>query len=271
MLSLSIMLYTACDHPYIPAQNTINLEETELISVSAYEFKPVEEDTQESSQPTAAFEEITETTLLSYAILYIDSSDLLTLNDVPWADDFSFSIIQVEGMEDTTLQKQINENIQYAMTHWIEESFYIEGVVILEQDYKPTVYLQSDRFLSFSNDLFYSFSRRTDRVYDVITIDMRTGEKIMLNDLVNINTLFVERIIEMDKLGILPTDAGELLKTLSPVSLNIDEAMFITSFYLKGNQLIITPHRDGGLLLEELYHIAIDLNEISEFLLVEKW
>jgi hypothetical protein len=110
---------------------------------------------------------------------------------------------------------------------------------------------------------------------------MSTGERVMLNDLVDVCIEFAE-ILSI--VGVLPRwmetpDAEELLDELQLASLYNNELgnrgsdiMIRTSFHLEENHLIINRHSQGGLPINELYNqVRIDLCDIVEYLLVEKW
>ena len=135
-------------------------------------------------------------------------------------------------------------------------------------------------------------------VKDYITIDVKSGKRVMLNDLVEINKEFIEHIQKSDiakvsERTILSDDRDEeiweylksievddLLRKFEQCSLtqeqviqdgyfhienSIEALVFRNSFYLKNNSIIIV------LQFGEELHITLHLDDIVDFLKVEKW
>ena len=265
MFSILSIVFVACNNSYFSEHDITNLSTIESKLERTFEFEPL-----------TAVES-------TYNTFFIDSSYLLNPLDVPWAEHFSFSIIQADNMNDNELQRKINMSIIEAMTHWIEETYYSEGTVYLIPSIhnNPMIHLQSERFLSFSNHFDLLNPNRGDSVIDVITIDMSTGERVMLNDLVDVCIEFAERLSIM---GVLPRwmeilDADNLLEELQLASLYNDELgnwgsdiMIRTSFHIEENRLIINRHSQGRLTIDELCNqVIINLCDIVDYLLVEEW
>lgn len=230
-----------------------------------------------------------------YIITFRNSSDFYVLKgsqpeNVYWSNEFSFPVIQLRNMQDTVVTEITNENIEKAMTSWIS------GKVVKPSSVDLSIYCHSEKYLSFVNSFKYA-SRRVDYIKDYITIDMKTGKRVMLNDLVEVNEAFVEHIQEDNiakaseySVETLDTDEeklweylkemepSDLLKKLEECSLTqeqvieagyapIDETIgplvFRNSFFLQNNTLVIVL--DGDL------YITLCLDDITDFLKVEKW
>ena len=85
--------------------------------------------------------------------------------------------------EFSSIQDTINDNLKEAMTSWVR------GRVTGAEDVRLTVTCHSERYLSAYNEFVY-ISRRTDRFNDYVTIDMSSGQRVFLKDLVEINEEF---------------------------------------------------------------------------------
>ncbi|GLC81716.1 hypothetical protein [Lacrimispora brassicae] len=220
-----------------------------------------------------------------YTISFYNSS---RLSHLPWSNDFSFDTINVQNMFDTSLQDRINENIRQAMTSWIE------GKVVNATSVDLYIYCHNEKYLSFANSFEYS-DRRLDYIKDYITIDMKTGNRVMLNNLVRIDAEFVEHIQKTNlvKESINSMAYGgaegnweylnkftidELINELEECSYTqkqviqegyatVDESLgpliLRKSFYLRDGKLVIVLDYDK--------HITLNLDDISDFLKVEKW
>ncbi|MCL2610198.1 MAG: hypothetical protein FWE02_00800 [Defluviitaleaceae bacterium] len=220
-----------------------------------------------------------------YNVLLSDSYELLSIEDFPWLYKFHVPIIQIKNMDNKELKERINNNIVESITYWFNSDvFYniISGITSVNTE----VHLQNDRFLSFANQFsLYHPNHRRDVLYHFITIDMQTGQKIMLDDLVEVNDAFKEKILELEH-NYLFINPSNLIEQLERASLNqleilespIDEfsseigtLMFRTSFTLTDNEIRVIFHRDGGLQPIELPQIVIPLEHIANLLLVPKW
>jgi hypothetical protein len=233
-----------------------------------------------------AHEEISD--VPDYTVRLVNSSSLLNPDEGSWYNDISFNIAQVDGMKDKALQDKINRNILEATTHWIEdaESYHPDRVSLLPSDENcPDIYLQSDSYISMSNHFDLYNPNRFDAIIDVVTIDMKTGERVKLTDLFKVNIAFAKKILALKKdvyKFSLVTEPDILLNLLQEASLNnleldkglstrVGVMMFRTSFHLRTNELHINFHREGALFLEELSQIILSLNDLEDFLLVDKW
>lgn len=220
-----------------------------------------------------------------YSISFEDTSSIV---DLPWANDLSFDIIRIHDMpeENATLQTIINTNIKIAMTSWIN------GKVLNTDAVNLSITCHSSRYLSFVNSFMYE-SRDIDVINDYITIDMLTGQRVYLNDLIEVNEEFVNYLREnASKIKAPPHpfwqgvpnlneySPSELLEELNRCSytqeqliqngyFSIDDSigslLFRNSFFLREGMLVITLEQGGESL------ITLDVDDIEPFLKVDKW
>lgn len=230
-----------------------------------------------------------ENLVTEYSITTIDSTYIH--KELEWENNVGYKIIKVEHMSDYSLEQKINASIDYAMTSWISEYILYADTANLQ------IYSHSTNYLSFLNYLKFQ-DKDTYYVHDYITIDLKTGERVMLDDLVEINEEFVEYIQNNNCNTKTINDARysphpdtlkeytteELLQELKECSVSRQEAidnqdsakknihkplsMRRNSFYLRDNQLVIVIAYPTGLRES---HYAFNLDDISEFLKVEKW
>ena len=213
-------------------------------------------------------------------------------DNLKWKNNISYRIVELRHMSDLSLEDAINKSIEDAMTSWIS------GLVLDADSANLEIYCHSSRYLSFLSSLSYN-SKRLDYIHDYITIDLKTGKRVMLDDLIEINEEFV-KYIQKNKLikksinemiyGGEPTDLWETLNEYTTDELlgelkkcsktqqqvikegycSIEESIGPlvcrrNSFYLRDNQLVIVIDFGGG---EQ--HFTFDIDDISDFLKVEK-
>ena len=221
---------------------------------------------------------------INYSISFKNTSELYGL---PWnADDFAFNIIRVKDMINFDFQNTVNDNIEMAMTSWVG------GRVVHADRVNLSITCHSSRYLSFINSFIYE-SRRVDVINDFITIDMQTGQRVFLNDLIEINEEFA-RFLQVNQHKIktppepmwqAPPDlflfsTSELLEELYKCSYteeqwiedgyyslddSIGSLIFKNSFFLREGQLVITIEKGGE------GYITLDIADIDRFLKVEPW
>lgn len=223
-----------------------------------------------------------------YDIFFIRSEDLLSIGELYWAKDLSFNIIQVKNMNDEELEEQINENIVAASFHWVDGWLANALMNRTAQIGASTVFLHNDRYLSFANTFHGRFSFEADTSAKFITIDMQTGQRVMLNDLVRVDEELAYKLyscpeVQTELYWLRPrsvTTYYELLDQLHIASLTQEEVyeqtgllLFRPSFYLRENQIVIVFNVPGGRASwpESLPHFIINLDDIQEFFLVEPW
>lgn len=221
----------------------------------------------------------------SYSLSFYESSEKCNLN---WKNNIKHRIIEVENMSDMSLEDKINDSIRNAIISWTR------GYILNATTSHLDIYCHSSNYLSFVNKLEYT-DKRTVYIHDYITIDIKTGKRVMLEDIIRIDEEFVEYIQNNNiikesinhpayggDLEILNSyTSDELLDALKECSKTQQEIMkengdykegffgsLLTrsSFFLKENQLVIVLGYAGG-----EHHFAYDLEDISEFLKVEMW
>ncbi|MDL2302212.1 hypothetical protein LJC58_07650 [Lachnospiraceae bacterium OttesenSCG-928-D06] len=219
-----------------------------------------------------------------YSIIFVNTSKI---KDLLWSEEFSFDIIQIEDMskETASLEDTINTNIKEAMTSWIEGKIFNVDSVDL------TITCHSSRYLSFVNSFVYE-SNQVDVINDYVTIDILTGQRVYLCDLVEINEEFVTYLQENpDKIKTPPQplwqgidlseySPSELLEALDKCSYTQEELirngyysieesigslLFRNSFFLRNGKLVITIEQGGESF------ITLDVEDIEDFLKVDKW
>ena len=212
-------------------------------------------------------------------------------SDSYWNNIFSFPVIQLYCVEEKEVTKKANKSIEKAMTSWISGKVVNPSAVYL------SIYCHSERYLSFVNSFEYS-ANRTDYIDDYITIDMRTGKRVMLNALIEVNEAFVKHIQERNiakvpeyARGIMDTpeeyfrkelsgmDSADLLKELEECSFTQEQVIangydtveetigplvFRSSFFVQNHTLNIILQGGKG-------YITLDINDIADFLKVDKW
>lgn len=204
-------------------------------------------------------------------------------------DEVSFDMIYFDGMFDATLSDTVNDNIIDSTTGWID------GKAKNFDTAKLYIYFHSNNYLSFVNSLGYE-GVRIDCIDDYVTIDVNTGKRIMLNDLVEINEEFVKYIQKSNvakgsrrkaQYNNAPKDlweylneftTDELLEELKkcsytqeqviqdgyyPIDKSIGSLLYRNSFYLQNNKLMI--------VLNNNIYMTFLLDDISDFLKVPKW
>jgi hypothetical protein len=224
-----------------------------------------------------------------YSIIFKNSSNFSILKNLKienfyWIDDLSFNIIQLQDIENSSVAKKLNQNIKTAMTSWIA------GKVVAATEIDLSIFCHSDNYLSFKNSFKYD-KGRVDYIYDYITFDVKTGERVMLDDLIEINSEFAEYILfdyfdnninaeenDCAMEFVKHFEADELLKYLEecsltqeeiirngyfPIDKSIGSLVFRNSFYIKRNTVVI--------VLQGNINLSICLDDIEDFLKVEKW
>lgn len=224
-----------------------------------------------------------------YSISLVDTS---WFGDLPWRDKLSFNVIRIREMPEDKLPLEdvINQNIKNAMTSWVR------GKVINPtlDSVRLEITCHSGRYLSFKNSFVY-VSAHEDFINDYVTIDMMTGQRVLLNDLVKINEDFTKFLLENPNIIKEPSDLepwqsvpnlnkdyslSELLEELSKCSFTQEELIENgddpieessvpligrTSFFLRDGMLVISLWRGGEGL------ISLDVEDIKDFLKVDQW
>jgi hypothetical protein len=212
--------------------------------------------------------------------------------------EHTIEIIQVDGMEDMDLQQQINNTILTASTLWLNPSIFVNRPYANPNT--AGLYSNTLRYLCIKN--FYPGYPKFFEwgIYDYIMIDMQTGERIMLNDLVDVGDEFIHniqtgRIVRgtgdapiffhdvcenlWEWLEDMPT--AELSERIEECSKTMEEVIarnsiileYITGTLIHRNSFYIEP----GVIVLWFYgggqgnRLTIALDDIEEFMKVPKW
>ncbi|WP_313585046.1 hypothetical protein [Lacrimispora sp.] len=220
-----------------------------------------------------------------YSVSFVETSNI---KDLVWHDELSFKIPQIKDMPEERLpfEDTINQNITKAMTSWIG------GKIINVDSVDLTITCHSNRYLSFVNSFIYE-SNHVDIINDYVTIDMLTGQRVYLNELVELNEDFVKYLQENSSKVKEPPQplwqgipdlneytSSELLEELKKCSYTQEELiqdgyysleesigslLFRNSFFLRDGMLVIILDQGGESF------ITLDVNDIEDFLKVNKW
>lgn len=223
-----------------------------------------------------------------YSISLVDTSEF---RDLPWWDKLSFNVIQIRDMpkDKLSLENVMNENIKRAMTSWIRGKVINPALDSVQLE----ITCHSNRYLSFKNSFIYEGNHR-DFIDNYVTIDMTTGQRVYLNDLLKVNKDFVKFLMENPGIIKMPDDqelwkggvevsdysASELLEELNKCSYTdeqwiqngyypIEESFgaFIrrNSFFLRDGMLVISLPKGGERFM------SLDVGDIKDFLKVDEW
>ncbi len=223
-------------------------------------------------------------------------------------DEFSnYFVPYICYMNNDVLQHKINQSIQGIYTQEFLDTLYTFEVPRNEKnaqygwrDAVPSFTLHTDRYLSVNNSYTWIDNGRPSTshlFFDFYyTIDMSTGEVVYLSDLVNVNDDFIDFIKNSGKIY-----DSSLYYTQAMNEEGVEKSLAITNGVLNGlsvdyvKELLAQCDLDIGSVLEEynkkcsfylipgylaiygIYKrewdetIYINLNDIEEFLKVDKW
>ncbi|MDR1156826.1 MAG: hypothetical protein LBK75_00750 [Oscillospiraceae bacterium] len=200
-------------------------------------------------------------------------------------DNYSFEYLQITGLEDEERQNKINQALKEASTGWVVDN-------IVDAEYvKSTVLFQSEQYLCVSQT-FYFPEERIDSDREIcFIIDLKNGERVFLDDLVEVNDAFVEKFQHGDILYATGDfDPGEatpfirdqyrtdppedVLDKLQKCSIDPKETIreegltpFINYAYINASGQLCFSFFPSTTAAE----IFVFLDDIEEFLKVEKW
>jgi len=215
-----------------------------------------------------------------------------------WVDGVSFLIYQITGLVDQEKESRINNELKAAATDWLVDSMK-DAVSIKPGPYAGTpdelLRFQTDRFLSVSYVYEFPQQRLPCPFIISVTIDIETGNRVFLDDLVEINEDFLKHILDDD----IAVDYGpnardlergfnrtrELFNDMSYEELSqfLDscqmdnialkqyletggQTSFLNGFYIDEGILVFTKGQGNS-----WSEIAFNLDDIEEFLKVPKW
>jgi len=243
-----------------------------------------------------------------YNIIFVNSSDFYDPRTYPlekywWNEIFSFYVPQITKMENIQLKEKINKTLTNELLNWIGgyEALHADGLTL-------EVIFFSNRYISIKQNLGGAFPITeghdhrghearpyTTTIY--INIDMQTGERVFLQDLIRINDDFfnlfwqggivfhfpyIDEFHKITNEKVAEMRYEEIRRLLyqyndQPVNLSFDkwaegEAFrFWDSphFFLEHNKLIIVSRAARLGNLDVFY--ALSLDDIPEFLKVPRW
>ena len=102
---------------------------------------------------------------------------------------FSHEYVQISGLDDKTISTKVNDQLKRAATAWV----YKYPNISHSTPERPYVHYQSNNLLSVGNT--FEFSGRKyiySRIH--ITINLKTGEIMKLNDIVKMDNAFINLI-----------------------------------------------------------------------------
>jgi len=184
----------------------------------------------------------------------------------------------ISGLKNEEIQQKINRNLKEVFFEWLPDYF------VHAEPYNLKTCINTERYLNIMI-VYTNFSNQVNNTYICNTVDIKTGEIIYLNDLIDIDEEFVSMIkfgniakLEFDIVSgeydvDYPQDSLEkivlegFLKKLQLCSepFSADNWAFKPTFYLKENRLY---------LLNVFNHESkfyIELDEIKHKLKVDKW
>ena len=201
-------------------------------------------------------------------------------------DDLLCAIIY---SEDSEWANMINDALYSAQYSWIDEK--------ISEKYYPydlALYCASDRYLSLQT-IIYNAQRENfeNQIREAYTIDLRTGKQVLLDDLIEIDSRFIEALKSSEILvdfgenefnggaagakvwlsNISDERLMEMLQECSktpsdyPDEDNYSYLFFKSTFYLVNGRIVLV-------LVEHEYSyrdITVNIDKIEEFLKVPKW
>lgn len=198
----------------------------------------------------------------------------------------------VDGMEDKELQKKVNKTLKKAI---FNEEFLIDGPIsAIGVETTPLSYFEFPGIIS-NNDILsipiVLYWNRQQSYYKAmsVTIDMKTGERLFLEDIIELNEEFTYKLlyeedffINIDILGDgmkellihysdgdeeLPSEASKnLLDTLRGYA-EEDEKPQVEDFYLTKDGIVLTRFTNNGTPEE----INVPLENLQKFLEIKSW
>ena len=103
---------------------------------------------------------------------------------------YTLNIFQVSGMKDKALEAKVNESLNSYLYILVEPWFLPERL----EEYEPIIHCQSERYLSVEYSFLYTTAFRPTSWHYCITVDMQSGEVIFLDDILDVNETFAERV-----------------------------------------------------------------------------
>lgn len=200
---------------------------------------------------------------------------------------YSFEYLQITGFEDKEIQNKINQVLKEASTGWVTDQIVYAEYLSSEVLFQTEQYLCVSQRFHFPEEMGIFYPERL-----CFIIDMKKGERIFLNDLLEINDDFVEKFQHGDVLyatggAFDPEEATQLMRNAYDTDSSEDVLKALQQCSIDPKEII---HRDGftpfinyayinasgrlcfGFFPESVsFEIYVLLDDIEEFLKVEKW
>jgi len=196
--------------------------------------------------------------------VYIFPIEFLNVEDFKQLSHYRIEVPYVDGMNDLELQAKVNDTLQYAVLSLIRDEAPVTTSRLpnaIAFSYHSPYYLSISSFLpNRDGRFFFEWG-----IYDFITIDMQTGERIFLNDLIDVNEEFIRLLREGRIAQTEPTEISNnevMWKWLLDMSEEEIERLALRNFFLSPGKLELRLGR------MEMY---IHLEDIRDFLKVEPW
>jgi hypothetical protein len=196
----------------------------------------------------------------------------------------------VEGMEDKKLQNKVNKTIKNAIFN--DEEFLSGPISAVGVETTPLSYFEFPGIIYNNEILSIPILWHWNRPYSYykamsVTIDMKTGERLFLEDIIELNEDFTYKLlfekdffINIDWLGDgmkellyhysggdeeLPSEASKNL--LESLRLCDNEKPQVDEFYLTKDGIVLTRYTNNGSPEE----INVPLENLQEFLKIKSW
>ena len=192
---------------------------------------------------------------------------------------------QISGLGDAEREARINQELKDAAISWLCET------VRNSQSDSIDISLQTERFLSVSYS-YYWLTRKSSQFYSAVTIDIETGKRVFLRDLIDISQDFMEKIHDSNiayhylSYDTVNAEYNEWLKKMSYEELlfflescqrdNTSLKCFLEEDENIGYDMNSFSLDDGVLILVRVlgrtsYSFTFKLDDIEDFLKVPKW
>ena len=236
-----------------------------------------------------------------YLIFMLTEQDPLIADD--WYKQFRDSFVYVQiifnsANDNNELTSRINDLLHSAQVDWIKAPVTQKGKPDI-----PEIRCHSEQYLSLLTNIYYSNDLRISRFCEGITVDLNTGARVFLNDIVDVNNNFITLI----KNGSAVIDVGdsqrwrwrsgekassefynwllnipdeELFRMLADCSISMEQyfyknnnadidyyQLYKSSFYLENGKIVIILKEN----LDNETHLVLDINKMEDYLKVPKW
>lgn len=177
---------------------------------------------------------------------------------------------------DCDISDTVNNQLRKSALSWLEGKALTFSEAVM-----PQFYCHSNRYLCVLNQYLYDVNSFDNSIFDFITIDMETGERVFLEDLIICDDKFIDYLQQESvyKNWFACLDSNEIKRRLEECSLTqlevvenskytLDES--IGSLVLR-NTFYVKPGKLGLWLggIDKVFELDID--DIKSYLRVEPW